>query len=76
MNVASLFAIFELLRSARPRVVTLEQTSGLLRRHPIFLNAVILMFTARGFSIRWRLLNCADFGLPQRRLRLFMIASW
>lgn len=76
MNIASLFAIFELLQQAKPRVVTLEQTSGLLRRHPVFLNAVILMFTSRGFSIRWRLLNCADFGLPQRRLRVFMIASW
>ena len=76
MNIASLFAIYELLIKAKPRVVTLEQTSGLLRRHPIFMNAVIQMFTARGFSIRWRVLNCADFGLPQRRLRVFIIASW
>lgn len=75
-NIASLFAVFELLNQAKPRVVTLEQTSGLLRRHPIFLNAVILMFTARGFSIRWRIIDCADYGLPQRRHRLFMIASW
>ena len=76
MNIASLFAIYELLVKAKPRVVTLEQTSGLLRRHPVFMNSVIQMFTARGFSIRWRVLNCADFGLPQRRLRVFIIASW
>lgn len=76
MNIASLFAVFELLNQAKPRVVTLEQTAGLLRRHPIFLNAVILMFTARGFSIRWRVIDCADYGIPQRRHRLFMIASW
>ena len=75
-NIASLFAVFELLNRAKPRVVTLEQTAGLLRRHPIFLNAVILMFTARGFSIRWRVIDCANYGLPQRRHRLFMIASW
>jgi DNA (cytosine-5)-methyltransferase 1 len=76
MNTASLFAIFNLLEKAKPRVVTLEQTSGLIRRHPIFFNAVINMFTSRGFSVRWRVLNCADFGLPQRRMRLFVIASW
>ena len=76
MNTASLFAISNLLKKAKPRVVTLEQTSGLLRRHPIFFNAVVNMFTSQGFSIRWRILNCADFGLPQRRLRLFVIASW
>lgn len=76
MNTASLFAIGELLEKVKPRVVTLEQTAGLLRRHRTFFNAAVRMFTNRGFSMRWRLLNCADFGLPQRRLRLFIIASW
>ena len=76
MNTASLFAIFNLLEKAKPRIVTLEQTSGLIRRHPIFFNAVINMFTSRGFSVRWKVMNCADFGLPQRRTRLFIMASW
>lgn len=76
MNTASLFAIFNLLEKAKPRIVTLEQTSGLIRRHPIFFNAVINMFTSRGFSVRWKVMNCADFGLSQRRTRLFIIASW
>lgn len=76
MNTASLFAIFNLLEKAKPRIVTLEQTSGLIRRHPIFFNAVINMFTSRGFSVRWKVMNCADFGLPQRRMRLLIMASW
>ena len=76
MNVASLFAISELLQKAKPRVVTLEQTSGLAKRHVLFFNSVILMFTAQGFSVRWRILNFADFGLPQNRVRVFIIASW
>lgn len=76
MNTASLFSVYQLLQKVKPRVVTLEQTSGLLRRHSEFFNAVVLMFTAQGFSIRWRLLHCADYGLPQHRVRAFMIASW
>ena len=76
MNTASLFAIPKLVQKTKPRVVTLEQTSGLLRRHPIFFNAVIHMFTCLGFSIRWKLLNCVDYGLPQKRKRLIIIASW
>ena len=76
MNTASLFAIFNLLDKAKPRIVTLEQTSGLIQRHPIFFNTVINMLTSRGFSVRWKVMNCADFGLPQRRTRLFVIASW
>lgn len=75
-NIASLFAVHELLNKAKPRVVTLEQTAGLVRRHRVFFNAVVLMFTSRGFSVRWRVLDCANYGLPQHRQRLFMIASW
>lgn len=76
MNTATLFAIGHLLSKTKPRVVTLEQTAGLVQRHPDFFNALVQMFTVHGFSIHWRLLNCADFGLPQSRLRLFIIASW
>jgi len=75
MNTASLFAITALLRKTTPRIVTLEQTSGLLRRHELYFNAVIQIFTSLGFSIRWRLLNCADYGLPQRRWRIFLLAA-
>ena len=76
MNTASLFAMPNLLDKARPRIVILEQTAGLIRRHQLFFNALIHMLTQKRFSVRWRLINCADFGLPQRRLRLFIIASW
>ncbi|MCJ1462400.1 hypothetical protein MMC07_001001 [Pseudocyphellaria aurata] len=74
-NVAALFAVLELLRQAKPRVVTVEETSGLLRRHSLFFNALIHMFTAHGFSIRWKLIECANYGVPQSRHRLIMIAS-
>ena len=76
MNTASLFAITELLKKAKPRVVTLEQTSGLISGHELYFNAVVQILVTLGFSIRWRVMNCADFGVPQRRLRIFMIASW
>lgn len=76
MNTASLFAISDLLQKAKPRVVTLEQTAGLMGRHSSYCHAVVRMFTDHGFSIRWKALNLADFGLPQLRKRLIMIASW
>lgn len=78
MNTASLFAVGELLKKSKPRVVTLEQTFGILlrARHQGYLNALVQVFTSAGFSTRWRLLHCADYGLPQMRLRTFMIASW
>lgn len=30
---------------------------------------------ALGYSVRWRLLNAANFGVPQRRLRVFLLAT-
>ena len=78
MNTASLFAIEALLKKVTPRVVTLEETAGLVRTrvHEIYFNVVINMFTSQGFSVRWKVVNCADFGVPERRMRLVIIASW
>ena len=76
MNTASLFAVHSLLTKAKPRVVTLEQTSGLPRRHPAYFNSLIQMFTAQGFSVQWKIFKLADYGLAQSRKRVFIIASW
>ena len=75
-NEASLFAVTQLLLRTNPRIVTLEETAGLPTRHADFFNPLIHMFNARSFSVRWRTVNLADFGLPQRRMRLLLIASW
>ena len=78
LNTASLFAIEALLKKTKPRVVTLEETAGLVKigLHREYFNAVINMFTSQGFSVRWKVLCCADYGVPQQRKRLVIIASW
>ena len=94
MNVASLFAVREVIDVAKPRVVTLEQTFGITRsRFVWYLAALIQMFTSLDFSVRWAVVHLAQWvgssitrsnmpllrrfkGLPQRRKRLIIIASW
>ena len=78
LNTASLFAIEALLKKTKPRVVTLEETAGLvkIRLHREYFNAVINMFTSQGFSVRSKVLCSADYGVPQQRRRLVIIASW
>ena len=78
MNTASLFAIGSLLKKAKPRVVTLEETAGLVRisSHKDYFNAIFNMFTSQGFSVQCKVLSCADFGVSQQRRRLVIIASW
>ncbi|KAG8528755.1 uncharacterized protein KY384_006442 [Bacidia gigantensis] len=77
MNTASQFAIFDILQKVRPRVVTLEQTAGLVQfeKHRHYFNSLIHMFTTLDYSIRWKLINFVNYGLPQRRLRLVIIAA-
>lgn len=75
-NTAALFATTELIKKAKPRVVTMEETSGLIERHQEYFNAALHILTMQGFSVRWKVVNCAEYGLPQARKRLFLIASW
>ncbi|KAG9243538.1 S-adenosyl-L-methionine-dependent methyltransferase [Calycina marina] len=75
-NSASLFAVRDVIEVATPRVVTLEQAFGIVRPQFMwYLAALIQMFTSLGFSLRWALVHFEDWGLPQRRKRLIMIAS-
>lgn len=96
MNTASLFAVAAVIKVAKPRVVTLEQTFGILYpRFRGYFHSLICMFTSCGFSLRWAIVPLAQWvslffyfcpreyksltvfqGLPQRRFRLIIIASW
>ena len=77
-NGASFLATEELLKKTRPRIVTLEETFGLTRTldNLTWFNAMIQILTKLGFSVRWKVFNLQDFGLPQPRRRLFLFASW
>ena len=74
-NQATLFSVAELLRKARPRVTTLEETAGLLTHHPEWFRALVNMFTSTGYSVRWKKFDFSAYGLAQRRKRLVIFAA-
>ncbi|KAL4995836.1 S-adenosyl-L-methionine-dependent methyltransferase [Aspergillus recurvatus] len=74
-NSACIFSCGDLIRAAKPRVHTIEETSGLLDRHKETFCGVIRDFIETGYSVRWGLLNCMEYGVPQTRRRLIIIAS-
>ncbi|KAI9375830.1 S-adenosyl-L-methionine-dependent methyltransferase [Aspergillus egyptiacus] len=74
-NSACIFSCGNLIRKIRPRIHTMEETSGLSERHKETLHAVIHDFLETGFSVRWAVLKCMDYGVPQLRKRLIIIAS-
>lgn len=74
-NSAAQFMVTGMLAATRPRIVTLEQTEGIISRHPHWFAALVEQFTALSFSVRWKVVNMADYGVPQERLRLIILAS-
>ncbi|KAK2764998.1 hypothetical protein FQN54_008697 [Arachnomyces sp. PD_36] len=74
-NEACIFSVRQVVEKGKPRIFTMEETSGLQDRHGEFLNATIHTFVDLGYSVRWRLVDCASYGVPQRRKRLVVIAS-
>lgn len=62
-----------LVRELRPKLVLLENVPGLAqdRRFRKFLKQL----DETGYKYKWGILDAADFGVPQRRKRLIMMAS-
>jgi DNA (cytosine-5)-methyltransferase 1 len=75
--------VFEMVRFAkalRPRAILMEQVKGLKTakgrrggRGGVF-EKLLKSFADIGYSVSWRVLNSADYGVPQTRERLFIVA--
>jgi DNA (cytosine-5)-methyltransferase 1 len=67
--------VLRAVRMVRPRSVLLENVSGMLKGSARdYFDFILTRLTELGYSVRWRLVNCADHGVPQRRERVFIIA--
>lgn len=76
--------LFEIIRFARhfePTVILLEQVKGLLsardqdgKRGGVF-EAFLSQLENAGYTPKWRVILAADFGVPQLRERLFVVAT-
>ena len=64
------------LSEARPRAFLMENVPGLVTgcRKDYFLNA-IRSFEALGYAVSWEVVNAADYGVPQKRKRLFVVGT-
>jgi DNA (cytosine-5)-methyltransferase 1 len=75
-NFASLFAVMALVSKVKPRIVTLEQTFGIMaRRFEASFNSLIHCFTSLNYSVSWQIVQFKELGLPQNRRRLIIFAA-
>lgn len=73
------WSINKILEMRRPKYVLLENVDRLLKS-PVAQRgrdfAIILSCFARlGYSVEWRIINAADYGMPQRRRRVYVYAE-
>lgn len=64
------------LREVRPDAFIMENVPGLMLKHtrPYF-DWVLAQLSAAGYLLNWAILNAADYGIPQKRRRLFILGS-
>lgn len=77
-NIASLpFDLVDLVLRAKPKTFICENVPALASRGKEVLNGILhtLRFTGgRAYYADWMVLSASDFGVPQKRQRLFIIA--
>lgn len=72
------FHYVRLVSELRPKYCVFENVKGLtLGQHANFLNELISALGNAGYDVLlpYRVLNAADFGVPQDRRRLFLVAT-
>jgi len=76
-----LFQIARFAKAFKPKVVLMEQVKGLLgskgrngERGEVF-QLLIDDLESAGYTLKWRVLLAADYGVPQLRERLFIVGT-
>jgi DNA (cytosine-5)-methyltransferase 1 len=59
----------------RPRVVMMENVPGLVLKGRAVFDRFVQQLTQSGYRISWDTLQVADYGIPQRRRRLVLLAG-
>ncbi|KIW02907.1 uncharacterized protein PV09_05955 [Verruconis gallopava] len=73
--IAALYCVESLLRKLKPRLFTLEQTSGLLTHHGVIFASLVNMIVSAGYNLRWTIARFHHYGLPSTRPRLIIFAA-
>jgi DNA (cytosine-5)-methyltransferase 1 len=75
-NTGLFYPFVELVKTRLPKVVLMENVTGLLNSHRGQDFAIVLdMFNKMGYGVAWRIMNTRYFGAPQSRPRVY-ICAW
>jgi DNA (cytosine-5)-methyltransferase 1 len=66
--------VLKAMMKAKPRAILLENVKGFLAsRHSNYRKYILCSLEKLGYKIHYKLIDAADFGVPQRRQRVFIV---
>lgn len=75
-NSGLFYPYFELIKAKLPKVVIIENVTGLLSSHNgQDFRVIIESLSSLGYTVCWRVMNSRFYGAPQSRPRVFICAS-
>lgn len=70
------FEICRIIRERKPKVIFLENVKHLVHHDSgNTLQVILSQLEALGYCVEWKVLNASDFGVPQNRERIIIVAS-
>lgn len=68
-------SMLRLVEEVRPNAVMIENVPGFLApRFAAYRERLVGAFSRLGYAVTWRVFSAADFGVPQRRERVIIVA--
>ena len=58
----------------RPQLALFENVRGMLFRNKVYFEEIVEALQELDYIVEWQILNAADYGVPQKRERLFCVA--
>jgi DNA (cytosine-5)-methyltransferase 1 len=77
------FEIERIIRAKKPKAIILENVEGLVNHDRLSksdeigrtLSTILQSLKSLDYEVTWAVLNANDFGIPQRRKRIYIVAS-
>lgn len=68
-----LYSFSDLIKEVKPKIVSMENVAQIMK-HEVF-NDFVKTLKRLGYQVFWRAIYCPDYGIPQSRRRLVLLAS-
>lgn len=71
-----LYEFLRLIRETKPHIISMENVSQLInfKKAPVF-DDFIKSLKLEGYFVHYEIVNCPEYGIPQNRKRLVLLAS-